>query len=124
MFIKQTDTWSRELNTDFTLANCPFGVVKLTKNADPNKYGYSGYGTGFDALSQFSLSKGEWSKDVVTFRYNNGSFVHADNRKKDTLVLGESSTYGLDNATIKAEAKYSVNITKSKKKICLSLHYN
>ena len=33
-------TWSRDLSTYFTLGNCLFGAVKLTKNADPNKYGY------------------------------------------------------------------------------------
>ena len=27
----------RTLNTDFTLGNCSFGPVKLTKNADPDK---------------------------------------------------------------------------------------
>ena len=31
-----------------TLENCLFGSVKLTKNADIDKYGYSGYGIGFD----------------------------------------------------------------------------
>ena len=30
--------WPRDLNTDFTLGNCLFGPVKLTKNADPDKY--------------------------------------------------------------------------------------
>ena len=30
----------------------------------------------------------------------------------------------LDDAAIIVEAKYSVNITKSRNKICLSLHYN
>ena len=42
--------------------------------------------------------------------------------KKDILDLGEGSTDGIDNAAITTEAKYSVNNTKSKKKICLSLH--
>ena len=32
---------------DPTLKNCLFGAVTLTKNADIEKYGYSGYGTGF-----------------------------------------------------------------------------
>ena len=40
------------------------------------------------------------------------------------LKLGEWITNRLDDARITAEAKYSVNITKSKTKICLSLHYN
>ena len=38
--------------------------------------------------------------------------------------VGEWITNRLDDARITAEAKYSVNITKSKTKICLSLHYN
>ena len=29
--------WSRDLNTDFTLNNCLFGSLKLTKNADPGE---------------------------------------------------------------------------------------
>ena len=33
--------WLRYLNTDFTLNNCLFGSVKLTNNADPDKYKYS-----------------------------------------------------------------------------------
>ena len=47
--------WSQDLNIDFTLKNCLFGSVKLTKNADPDKYSYSGYGIGFDFCSYFSL---------------------------------------------------------------------
>ena len=31
-----------------TLENCLFGAVRLTKNADINKYKCSGYGIGFD----------------------------------------------------------------------------
>ena len=32
------DRWSRDLNTNFTLGNCLFGSVELTKNADLDKY--------------------------------------------------------------------------------------
>ena len=41
-------TWSKDLNTDFTLNNCLFGSVELTKNAEHDKYVYSGYGIEFD----------------------------------------------------------------------------
>ena len=34
----------RNLNTDFTLGNCLFGSVKLTKTADLDKYKYTGNG--------------------------------------------------------------------------------
>ena len=41
------------LNTDF-LGNCLFESLKLTKNADLDKYKYSSYGIGFDSRSGFS----------------------------------------------------------------------
>ena len=37
---------SRSRNNDPTLRNCLFGAVTSTKNADIDKYGYSGYGIG------------------------------------------------------------------------------
>ena len=40
-------------NIDPTLKNCLFGAVNLTKNADIDKYKYSGYGIGFDRRSSF-----------------------------------------------------------------------
>ena len=39
----------RNFNADFTLGNCLFGSVNLTKNTDLDKYKYSGYGIGFDS---------------------------------------------------------------------------
>ena len=55
---------------------------------------------------------------------DNSSSKHTGNRKKDIQVLGEEPTDGLDDTTITEEAKYSVTITNSRQKICLSLHYN
>ena len=57
--------WPRDLNTDFTLGNCLFGSVKLTKNADSNKYIYTSYGIGFDSRSEFSLPDGSMRKNVA-----------------------------------------------------------
>ena len=44
---------SSSRNSDPTLTNCLFGAVTLTKNADIEKYKYSGYGIGFDRRSSF-----------------------------------------------------------------------
>ena len=44
-------------------------------------------------------------------------------RKKDTLVLGRGPTQGLES-TLTGEKMYSINFTVTKKKFCLSLHYN
>ena len=38
-----------------TLQDALFDAVKLTKNADIDKYGYSDYGIGFDRRSRFHI---------------------------------------------------------------------
>ena len=48
----------RDLNTVFTLKDC-------TKNADPDKYVYSGFGIGLDFLSEFSLPDDNLGKNVI-----------------------------------------------------------
>ena len=40
-------------NPDFTLESCLFGVVKVTKNVDVNKYKYFGYCIGLDRKGVF-----------------------------------------------------------------------
>ena len=52
------------------------------------------------------------------------SFVHVHNKKKDILILGEGPTKGLDGTTLTTEKKYSINFAVTRKKFCLSLHYN
>ena len=51
------------------------------------------------------------------------SSIHIDNKKKDILVLGRGPTQGLES-TLTAEKMYSINFTVTKRKFCLSLHYN
>ena len=46
-----------------------------------------------------------------------------DNKKKDILVLGKGPIQGLEH-TLTAEKMDSINLTVTKKKFCLSLHYN
>ena len=40
---------------DFTLGNCLFCSVKLTKNTDLDKYKYSSYDIGFYSGSEFFI---------------------------------------------------------------------
>ena len=105
-----------------TLENCLFGSVKLTKNADIDKYGYSGYGIGFDSETSFSFGN-EVGKNVIIFGVDMSSSSKIDNRKKDILILGKGPTQGLEH-TLSAEKLYSINFTKKNTKFCLSLHYN
>ena len=60
--VDELETWSRDLNTNFELGSCLLGAEKQIKNALPDEYGYSGYGIGFDASSQFFLPNGQWGK--------------------------------------------------------------
>ena len=46
-----------------------------------------------------------------------------DNKKKGVLILEKGSTQGLEH-TLTAAKIYSINFTVTKKKFCLSLHYN
>ena len=47
--VDELDRWSRNLKTDYTLKDCLFESPKLTRNADTDKYRYSGDSIGFDS---------------------------------------------------------------------------
>ena len=38
--VYESDTWPYDVNGDFTLNDCLFRSVKLTENADPDKFSY------------------------------------------------------------------------------------
>ena len=86
------------MNKDFTLNNCLFVSVKLTKNADPDKNKYGSYGVGFDSRSEFSLIVGSIGKKVIIFGVDLSSSLHIDNKNK--------------------------GFTQPKKRFVLSQHYN
>ena len=93
-----------------TLKNCLFGSVKLTKNADIDKYRYFGYGIWFDRQSSFSIGN-ETGKSVIMFGVDKSSSTKIVNRKKDILILEKRPTQGLES-TLSAEKIYSINFTK------------
>ena len=57
---------SSSSDSDPTLKNCLFGAVTLTKNADIEKYGYSGSGIGFDRRSSFSFPVGGFGQNILS----------------------------------------------------------
>ena len=107
----------RNLNTDFTLGNCLFGSVKLTKNADLDKCKYTGYDIGFNFGSEFLFTDGSYRKNAIIFGAGMSSSVHVDNKIKNILFLGEGPAQRLDDTTLTAEAKYTINFTQSGKKM-------
>ena len=64
------------------LKNCFFGAFTLIKNADINKYWYSGYGIGFDRKSRFSFPNVEFGQTVLIFGADMSSSTHVNNKKR------------------------------------------
>ena len=116
--------WLRNLETGFTLNNCLLGSLKLTKNADPDKYKYSNYSIGFDYRSELLFTDGRMERNVNIIGADMSSSVHVDNKYKDILILGEWRTQGLDDTSLIGEANYPVNFTQPNKGFVLSLFYN
>ena len=58
---------SNSHSNDPTLKKCLFCAIALTKNTDIDKYGYSGYGIGFDRRSRFSFPGGGFGQNVLIF---------------------------------------------------------
>ena len=95
----------------------------MTKNADTDMYGYSGYGIRFDRKSSFSFPGGRFSQNVIIFGVDISSSAHVDNKKNDILILGKGLTQWLEHM-LTAEKMYLINFIVTRKKFCLSLHYN
>ena len=76
--VNEINLWSKIKGDDFACGNSLFGTVKLTKNADSDKYKYSCYGNGR-----------KFSKNVIIFAADLSWLVHADNKKKDNFNLGK-----------------------------------
>ena len=90
-----------EISTNLNISNYPtlknylFGAVTLTKNADIDKYKYS----GFDRHGFFSFSGTGLGRNEIVFGVDMSSSTKIDNKKKYILIFGKGPT-------------------------CLSLHYN
>ena len=104
-------------DNDSALKSGLFSAVTLTKNADIDKYGYYGYGIGFDRRSNFSFPGGEFGQNILIFGIDMSFSAHIDIKKKDILVLGKGPTQGLEHI-LTAEKMYLINFAVTKKKFC------
>ena len=113
---KKDDT----ITSDLTLESCLFGEATLTKNVNIDRYGYSGYGIGFDRKGSFSFSGGAYGQNILIFGVDMSFSAYIDDKKKDISILGLGHIQGLEH-TLTAEKMYSINLTEKNKKFCLSL---
>ena len=80
--------WPFTVGQDFMLGNSLFGAGKLTKNADSDKYKYSGI--RFDESGSLLLSDGSgFGKNVIILGADMSSNVHIHYKKKNVLILGK-----------------------------------
>ena len=98
-------------DSSITLVNSLFGAAKLTKNADIDKYKYSGYGIGFHSRGSFSHPSGGYGRNVIILGANMSSSAHANYKTRIILVLGKYNNLNKKNFT-------------ADKHFCLSLYYN
>ena len=73
-------------------------------------YKYSGYGIGFDSKGSLLFPDGSFAQNVIIFGVHMSSSVHANNKTKNILVLGEGPTQGFDDIKLTAEKKYIQSI--------------
>ena len=82
----------------------------MTKNADIDKYGYSGYGIAFDRHEMFSFPRTGLGRNIIIFGVDVISSTKIDDRKKDILILGKGPRQSLEH-TLSVEKMYSINFT-------------
>ena len=90
--INKTDNTT---SSDPTLENCLFGAVTLTKNADIDKYKYSGYGIGYNRKVSFSFPSTGLGRNVIIFGVDMSSSTKIDNKKKGYFNSWKRSTTGV-----------------------------
>ena len=103
------------ISSDPILENCLFSAVTLTKNVNIDRYGYSGYGIGFDRKGSFWFLGGGYGQNILIFGVDMSFSTRIDNKKKEILVLGMGPTQGLEH-TLTAEKMDSINFTEQNKK--------
>ena len=101
-------------NFDPNLENCLFGSVKITKSSNINKYVYNVYGLAFYSKNVFKYSDGSFRNNAIIFGVNGSENV---------LVLGKGIVK-INNKTVNATKMYETNISRTKVKRVLYLHYN
>ena len=82
--VYEINLWPFNASKVFMLGNSLLGIIKLTKDPDPDKYEHCGYGIRFYARGSFSLSNGSgFCKNVIIFTADMSSPMHVDNKKRN-----------------------------------------
>ena len=77
-------------------------------------------GIGFDRHGEFNFGKG-LGKNCIIFGAYLSSSLHANNQKKNILILGKDFAQGINGTAIYAENLCKINFKENKKKILFKL---
>ena len=72
----------------------------------------------------FLHADGTYGVNVIIFGADLCSFIHANDRANNILVLGKDFIQGINDTTTYTEKMYTPNFTVYGKKVCLRLHYS
>ena len=109
--VYQLNTWPRYPTSNFTLKNCLFGSVRLTRNVDKSRLTYNGQGIAFDENDLWSFDN-DSARNAVIFGVDVSSSSHTNNPKNNFLVLGERPTEGINSIIGTAEKKLILTSVK------------
>ena len=94
--VYKLDPISSTRNTDYTIQNALFGVMKITKNTDYSKNDFTGYGLCFDEGGEFGHTVKQRNfnyttnaRNVIIFGVDMSSSIHATNRANNIYVMGK-----------------------------------
>ena len=74
-------------NNNPILTNALFGAIKITKNADIEKYKYSGYELGSDCEISYNHSSGGIGGDAIIFGVDMSSSTNTANKEKKLIPI-------------------------------------
>ena len=92
-----------------------FSATNIVKGSDNEKHVYSNYGVSFDGTGE-----GKYLV-IVIFGSDDSLSFHTDNHKNDFQYQMKEILLVLMVALMH---QFSINFTKAKTKLCLSLYYN
>ena len=114
------DAWPTNPTHNFKFKNYLFEATSMVKNRDKQKYVYSGSGITFGSAGSRSFNN-DIARNAIIFGVDINSSSYAGNHKNNFLVLGEGTTFGINERFGSPEKNFRINFSKSNAKSCLSL---
>ena len=95
------DPISNSRNTDYTVQNALFAVVKITKDTtDTSKHKYERYGICFGEGGVFSMVNINNGRNVLIFGVHQSSVIYSNNKANNIFIMGDGFVQGINDTTL------------------------